>query len=271
MASPMAASAAATVSTNIANTWPTRSPSAAENATRFKLTASRISSIDIRMMMTFLRLRKMPKMPSTNRIAETTRKGPRPTSMPMLVSRVHFLPGVLFRYLRREYPDLPGARSERHRHQFHGIRDGALGLRSDALVARGLAIAQGQHDGADHCDKQDQARRLEQEDVVCIEQPAQRGGVADLRRRRREAQRRGIGRELPAAEHQGQFDEQYRPHSRADREIALKSPAEFGKVHVQHHHHEKKQYGDGADVDNEQDHRQELGACDQEQRRCIEE
>src|SRR6185369_2032374 len=61
MARPIAASAAATVSTNIASTWPVRSPRAAENATRLRLTASRISSTDIRMMMTFLRFRKMPK------------------------------------------------------------------------------------------------------------------------------------------------------------------------------------------------------------------
>ena len=33
------------------------------------LTASRISSIDIRMMMMFLRLRKIPNTPSVNRIA----------------------------------------------------------------------------------------------------------------------------------------------------------------------------------------------------------
>ena len=45
----------------------------AENATRLMLTASSISSIDIRMTMTFLRLRKMPKMPSVNRIAATVR------------------------------------------------------------------------------------------------------------------------------------------------------------------------------------------------------
>ena len=37
------------------------------------LTASSISSIDIRMMMTFLRLRKMPNTPSVNRIAATVR------------------------------------------------------------------------------------------------------------------------------------------------------------------------------------------------------
>jgi len=44
-----------------------------ENATKLILTASRMSSIDIRMMMTFFRLRKMPKMPSVNRIAPTDR------------------------------------------------------------------------------------------------------------------------------------------------------------------------------------------------------
>ena len=37
------------------------------------LTASRISSIDIRMTITFLRLMKMPKIPSVNRIAATER------------------------------------------------------------------------------------------------------------------------------------------------------------------------------------------------------
>ena len=44
-----------------------------ENATRLMFTASSISSIDIRMTITFLRLRKMPKMPSVNRIAATVR------------------------------------------------------------------------------------------------------------------------------------------------------------------------------------------------------
>src|SRR5690606_30426252 len=73
MARPIAASAAATVSTNMANIWPTRSFWKEENATRLRLTASSMSSIDIRIMMTFFRLRKMPKMPSVNRIALTVR------------------------------------------------------------------------------------------------------------------------------------------------------------------------------------------------------
>src|SRR5258707_319714 len=61
MASPIAASAAATVRMNRAKIWPTRSPRNAENATKFRLTASKISSIDIRMMITFLRFRNIPK------------------------------------------------------------------------------------------------------------------------------------------------------------------------------------------------------------------
>ena len=36
-------------------------------------TASRISSTDIRMMMTFLRFTKMPKTPMVNRMAATAR------------------------------------------------------------------------------------------------------------------------------------------------------------------------------------------------------
>ena len=43
------------------------------NATRLMFTASRMSSIAIRMMMMFFRFRKMPSTPITNRIAATTR------------------------------------------------------------------------------------------------------------------------------------------------------------------------------------------------------
>src|SRR6185369_15280203 len=64
MARPIAASAAATVRTNMANTWPTRSPRKALNATRLMLTASRMSSIAISIRMMLRRLRKMPSTPS---------------------------------------------------------------------------------------------------------------------------------------------------------------------------------------------------------------
>ena len=46
---------------------------AVENATRLMLTASRMSSIDINMTITFFRFRKMPNTPIVNRIAATDR------------------------------------------------------------------------------------------------------------------------------------------------------------------------------------------------------
>ena len=58
---------------NREKTCPTRSPRLAEKATRLMLTASSSNSIDIRMMMTFFRFRKMPKIPRVNRIAATIR------------------------------------------------------------------------------------------------------------------------------------------------------------------------------------------------------
>src|SRR5204863_9101269 len=73
IASPIAASAAATVSTNIASTWPVRSPRKALNATRLMLTLSRISSIAISIRMMLRRLRKMPSTPIVNNIAATAR------------------------------------------------------------------------------------------------------------------------------------------------------------------------------------------------------
>ena len=56
----------------MAKIWPVRSPRKLLNATRLRFTDSRISSMAIRMMMTFLRLRKIPSTPSTNRIELTT-------------------------------------------------------------------------------------------------------------------------------------------------------------------------------------------------------
>jgi len=61
------------VSTNMTNTCPNRSPRKAEKVTKLMLTDSRISSIDIRMMMTFFRFRKMPMTPITKTSAPTIR------------------------------------------------------------------------------------------------------------------------------------------------------------------------------------------------------
>src|SRR5438445_9434809 len=60
IARPIADSAAATVRMKNTNTCPDTSPRKRENATKFVLTASSISSIAIKSTITFLRLMKMP-------------------------------------------------------------------------------------------------------------------------------------------------------------------------------------------------------------------
>ena len=65
----MAASAAATVKINIVNICPTISPEKIEKDIRFIFTASKISSIDIKMTITFFLFKKIPITPKKNTIA----------------------------------------------------------------------------------------------------------------------------------------------------------------------------------------------------------
>ena len=74
----------------------------------------------------------------------------------------------------------------------------ARDLGRDRLAPHALLVAQRQHDGADHGDEQDQARRLEVVDVLRVDDAAQRLGVVDLGRRRRD-RRRGLGQRASAA------------------------------------------------------------------------
>src|SRR6185312_10730337 len=125
MARPMAASAAATVRMNRAKTCPTRSPRYEEKATKLMFTARRISSTDIRMMMMFLRLRKMPTTPMVKRMAATVRYWVRPICILSPLPRL----------------DLD---------HVHGHRLGAGVLRRDGLAAHAGPRPESQHDGADH-------------------------------------------------------------------------------------------------------------------------
>ena len=43
-------------------------------------------------------------------------------------------------------------------------------------------------------------------------------------------------------------------------QIVQHALAQLDEVDVEHHHHEEEQHGDGADIDDDQDHREELGA-----------
>jgi len=73
IARPIADSAAATVRMKNTKTWPEGSSRKWENATKFMLTASSISSIAISSTMRFLRLRKMPTIAIAKSIAPSTR------------------------------------------------------------------------------------------------------------------------------------------------------------------------------------------------------
>ena len=56
-----------------------------------------------------------------------------------------------------------------------------------------------------------------------------------------------------------QLEEQDAADHRADRRVALEALAQLGEVDVQHHDDEQEQHRDRADIDDDQDHRQELG------------
>tara|TARA_B100000579_G_C22697214_1_gene788013 strand:+ start:289 stop:726 length:438 start_codon:yes stop_codon:yes gene_type:complete len=70
IAKPIAASPAATVRINKAKTCPTRSPKYDEKATKLIFTDNRMSSIDIRIIITFFLFKKIPKTPKVRIIED---------------------------------------------------------------------------------------------------------------------------------------------------------------------------------------------------------
>ena len=115
--------------------------------------------------MTFLRLRKMPKTPSVNRIARDGEV--------MAEADGHFTDSA--------HP-APGPDDLAH---LDRSRRRARVLRGDVLALDARLVAERQHDGADHGDQQDHAGELEVMDVVRVEHVAERFGVADVGRDRR--------------------------------------------------------------------------------------
>ena len=88
------------------------------------------------------------------------------------------------------------------------------------------------------------------------------GAVIDPADRRRDG---------PAADHQQQLGEEDHADQRADRQVLQEALPQLGEVDVEHHHDEQEQDRDRADIDDHQDHRQELGAQQHEQARRIDE
>ena len=134
-------------------------------------------------------------------------------------------------------------------------------------------MLQRQDDGPDHGDEQHHAGNLEEVDVVRVEHVAERGRVgAHVERRDRVADiGNDVRRQDASAEHHDQFGKQDDPDQRPDRCVFEHAGAQFGEVDVEHHHHEQEEHRHGADIDDEQDHRQEFRTGQQEQPRCVEE
>src|SRR5436853_2188121 len=67
------------------------------------------------------------------------------------------------------------------------------------------------------------------------------------------------GSDDPAAKDQQQFGQEDEPDQRADRQIARKAAAQLSEIDIEHHHNKEEQHRDRADIDDDEDHREELG------------
>ncbi len=74
IASPIAASAAATTRTKRAKIWPNKSFKILEKTTKLMLADNSINSIDIKIVIIFFLLIKIPKKPIEKRIVDNMRK-----------------------------------------------------------------------------------------------------------------------------------------------------------------------------------------------------
>ncbi len=121
----------------------------------------------------------------------------------------------------------------------------------------------GQHDRADHRDEQDDARRLEDEEVARVEQLAERDDVGRPRGRRRHLRGGEIERALVAGDQSGDhLGQQHHGEDQAGEEIICEARAQLGEVHVEHHQWlEQEEHGDRADVDDDQQEGEELGSA----------
>ena len=83
--------------------------------------------------------------------------------------------------------------------------------------------------------------------------------------------RGGVRRTRPADDDVAELDATTSAISAADRQILQEALLQLGEIDVEHHDDEQEQHRDRADIDDDQDHRQELGAHQQEQARRVDE
>src|SRR5258708_38629233 len=156
---------------------------------KFRLTASSISSIAIKRMMTSWRLRRIPTMRSANSTAPRIRKCESDSKV-----RLFFL-------LRR------------HRHQPHPVAAPDGDLPGRVLVFGVLALSERQRDRNDDCHQKQHRRELERIGVVGVEHPPELLGVARTRPTIRRTGKR-LDSEIAAAQDEYHLDHHENPPPR---------------------------------------------------------
>ena len=143
-------------------------------------------------------------------------------------------------------------------------------MAADILAARAVAAAMRQNNCANHRDQQDQPCSFEQEHIFAIQQGAnglyiwhrcRHRRVPNLRR----AKLHGTG--LIRADTKHQLSHQNHREQQAERYVFDKTRAQFGKINIKHHDNEQEQDRDRTDIDNDQQHRDEL-CTDQHHKAC---
>ena len=147
----------------------------------------------------------------------------------------------------------------------------ASDLLGDRLALDVGPVAERQHDRADHGDEQHHARGLEEVDVAGVEDLPERLGVGDARRPAPAAPTVASGANTQPPRTISSSARSTMPISAADRQVVEEALAELDEIDVEHHHHEQEEHRDRADIDDDQDHRQELGAEQHEQAGGVDE
>src|SRR3977135_674571 len=162
---------------------------------KFVLTASSISSIAIRRMMTFLRLRKIPTMLIANSTAPRIRKCESDSKV-----RLFFL-------LRR------------HRNQPHPVAAPDGDLPGRVLVLGVLALSERQRNRNDDGHQKQHRRELERIGVVGVEHPSELLGVARARPGILRTWKR-LDSEITAAQDEHHLDHHENSHCGPQRKVA---------------------------------------------------
>src|SRR5262245_42190620 len=132
-------------------------------------------------------------------------------------------------------------------------------------------MMQGEEDRADHGDEQDHAGGLKEVDITGVEHEADRLGIRNGCRYRRRDRLGDARPNRPGAHDEQQFGEENAADQHADRKILQRALLELGEIDVKHHDDEQEKYRDRADIDDDQDHREEFGANHHEQTGRVDE